>query len=143
VARDHCRVKIFICASRSNYSRVASIQRELTRRGHVVTLPNNYDDPGREERIKSASQSEYRLWKARMLELQGGKVEANDALLVLNFDKGEARNYLGGATFLEIFKAWELGRRIFLFNPLPDGILRDELYAMSPVVIDGDLSLVS
>ena len=66
-----------------------------------------------------------------------------NAVLVLNFDKGESRNYLGGATFLEVFKAWELGRRIFFLNPLPDGILRDELDAMSPVVIDGDLSLVS
>jgi hypothetical protein len=136
-------MRVFICASRSNYHRVPSIQRELERRDHVVTLPNNYDDPAREERIKSSTPTEYRRWKARMLGVQREKVQANDAVLVLNFDKGESRNYLGGATFLEVFKAWELGRRIFFLNPLPDGILRDELDAMSPVVIDGDLSLVS
>jgi hypothetical protein len=122
---------------------VPSIQRELERRDHLVTLPNNCDDPGREERIKSSTPSEYRGWKARMLEMQREKVRANDAVLVLNFDKGESRNYLGGATFLEVFKcgSWEGGS--FSSIPLPDGILRDELDAMSPVVIDGDLSLVS
>ena len=136
-------MKVFLCASRSNYHRVPAIQRELGRRGHVVTLPNNFDDPDRERRIKSSAPGEYREWKSRMLEMQREKVRANDAVLVLNFDKGESRNYLGGATFLEVFKAWELGRRIFFFNPLPDGILRDELDAMSPVVIHGDLDLVS
>jgi hypothetical protein len=136
-------MRVFVCASRANYDRVASVRLELEHGGHVVTLPNNYDDPGREERIRQSTPNEYRDWKARMLEMQREKVRANDAVLVLNFGKGESHNYLGGATFLEVFKAWELGRKIFFFNPLPDGILRDELEAMSPLVIHGDLSLVS
>ena len=61
---------------------------------------------------------------------------------MLNFDKGESKNYIGGATFLEVFKAWELEKKIYFFNPMPDGVLHDELEAMSPVVIDGDVSLL-
>jgi hypothetical protein len=136
-------MKVFLCASRSNYDRVHLVQRELERDGHLITLPNNYDDPTREDRIKSSTPGEYRDWKARMLELQREKVRANDAVLVLNFDKGVERNYLGGATFLEVFMAWELGKRVFFFNPIPDGLLHDELEAMAPEVIDGDLSLVT
>ncbi len=77
-----------------------------------------------------------------MLRLQETKVAANDAILVLNFDKGNQRNYLGGATFLEVFKAWEHGKKIYFYNRLPASILRDELEAMAPIVIDGDLDRV-
>ena len=136
-------MKIFLCASRTNYGRLRAVIEELERRGHVVTPPNNYDDPGREERVKSSTPEEYQTWKASMLRRQAKKVQSNDAVLVLNFDKGESRNYLGGATFLEVFKAWELGKKIYFFNPVPDGILHDELHAMCPIVVQGDLSRVT
>jgi hypothetical protein len=45
---------------------------------------------------------EYQSWKADMLGLQARKVAANDAVLVANLEKNEP-NYLGGATFLEVF----------------------------------------
>jgi hypothetical protein len=135
-------VKIFLVGSKRAYGRVAQLSDELRGRGHSVTLPNNFDDPTREERIKAEGDAAYAVWKAEMLRLQGEKVAANDAVLVVNIDKDTHRNYLGGATFLEVFKAWELNKRIYFLNPIPDGILRDELIAMSPVVIDGDLSLL-
>jgi hypothetical protein len=136
-------VKVFVCASRSSYHLVAKVREDLERRGHRVTLPNNFDDPEREEAIKrSQPQEAYVAWKAEMLRLQASKVAANDAVLVLNFDKDGQHNYLGGATFLEVFKAWELGKGIFFFNALPEGILHDELTAMAPIVIDGDLNRV-
>jgi hypothetical protein len=61
----------------------------------------------------------------------------------LNFDKADLKNYLGGATFLEVFKAWELGKKIFFYNRLPEGMLRDELDAMAPTVIDGNLAKIA
>jgi hypothetical protein len=136
-------MKIFVCASRTNYGRVNAVREELERRGHIVTPPNNYDDPDREERVKASTPDEYQEWKANMLRRQAEKVQSNDAVLVLNFDKGESRNYLGGATFLEVFKAWELGKKIYFFNPVPEGILHDELQAMCPVVVEGNFSLVA
>src|SRR5207253_8075438 len=98
--------------------------------------------PGREDGVRRSEPSAYVAWKATMLGLQATKVETNDAILVLNFDKGKQRNYLGGATFLEVFKAWELGKRIYFYNSLPESMLRDELEAMAPIVIDGDLDKV-
>jgi hypothetical protein len=135
-------MKIFLCASRSCYGPVARVRDALERQGHLVTLPNNFDDPSREERIKARDHESYARWKEEMLRLQVRKVEANDGVLVLNLEKDGSANYLGGATFLEVFKAWELGKKVFLFNPIPDGILHDELVAMRPTVIDGDLELV-
>jgi len=70
------------------------------------------------------------------------RVQANDAVLVVNADKGSDRNYIGGATFLELFKAWELGNRVYLLNPIPENAFGDEIAAMQPEVLHGDLSAI-
>jgi len=135
-------MKIFICCSKHFYKQVPPIKRELENAGHVITLPNSYDAPLREEEMKKVGSREHADWKAKMIRLQAEKIEANDAILVLNFEKNGQQNYIGGATFLEIFKAFELAKKVFLCNPIPEGILKDELLGMNPVVIYGDLHKV-
>ena len=67
-----------------------------------------------------------------------------DAILVLNFDKitdGEIeKNYIGGATFLEIYDAFRLNKKIYLYNDIPDGILYDEIHGFAPIIINRDLT---
>ena len=135
-------MNIFICASKYNYGRVAPIKAELEAMGHKITVPNSYDEPMKEEDMKKIGPEAHRQWKAAMIRLQAEKVEANDAVLVLNFEKNGQPNYLGGATFLEIFRAFDKGKKIFLFNPVPDNIFKDELLGMGPMVIHGDLSKI-
>jgi hypothetical protein len=77
-----------------------------------------------------------------MIRLQREKILANDGILVLNFEKNGQQNYIGGATFLEIYQAFDLGRKIFLYNPLPENTFTDELKAMNPIVIQGNLDLI-
>lgn len=45
-------MKIFICASKHFYDRVKNIKNELEIVWHIVTLPNSFDDPLAEEKIK-------------------------------------------------------------------------------------------
>lgn len=33
-----------------------------------------------------------------------------------------------------------MGKRLYLYNPIPDNIFRDELIGMNPQVINGDLT---
>ena len=42
-------MKIFICASKHLYNRVALIKETLEKKGHIITLPNSYDNPQKEE----------------------------------------------------------------------------------------------
>ena len=92
--------------------------------------------------MKNISAEAHSLWKAEMIRLQKTQVGSNDAILVLNMEKHGQKNYIGGATFLEIYMAFELGKKIFLYNPIPENLLKDELLGMNPVIIDGDLSMV-
>jgi hypothetical protein len=134
-------MNIFICCSKSFYDRVSPIIEELECYGHTITLPNSFDDPGLEERLRSDPIA-HADFKKRMLRLQTEKIERNDAIVVLNYDKSRSKNYIGGATFLEIFKAFELEKRIYLMNPIPEGMLYDEIVGMMPVILNGDLSKI-
>ena len=136
-------MNIFIICSKKFYNNIPSIQKTLKTQGHRITLPNSYDNPEAEEEIRKQGVKNHAAWKADMFAHSLSAIEKNDAVLVLNFDKktGE-KNYIGGATFLEMYDAFRLGKKIFLYNPIPEGILRDEIIGFNPVVIDGDLGKI-
>lgn len=135
-------MKVFIVCSKAFYAQVTAVQSALEQAGHKITLPNSFDNPNREAELKLQGAKEHAAWKAEMIREQNQKIKANDAILVLNYDKAGQANYIGGATFLEMFKAFELGRKIFLMNPVPESILTDEIKGFAPTVIQGDLSQV-
>ena len=58
------------------------------------------------------------------------------------FDKNGKKNYIGGATFIEIYEAFMKNKKIYLYNDIPEGMLYDEISGFSPIVINGDLNLV-
>lgn len=136
-------MKIFIIASKYNYKHVPTIQEKLEKMGHVITLPNCYDDPFLEERVKKESHEEHAKLKCRLIKEQFEKVKNNDAVLVLNYEKNGVKNYIGGATFLEMSKAFDLGKKIFMMNPIPKGILYDEITGMCPEILHGDLGKIN
>ena len=136
-------MKIFICCSKWFYTQIPPIKTELESYGHIITLPNSYEKPLKEEEIKSDSTLEgHALWKASMIRKQRVKVENNNAILVLNFNKNGQENYIGGATFLEMYEAFNLNKNIYLFNPIPQNMLYDEINAFRPIIINGDLTKI-
>lgn len=135
-------MKIFICASKYNYHLIPPIKEELEKQGHIITPPNCFDDPMLEERLKIQSAEEHVEFKSAMLKKQEEKIIENDAILVMNYEKNGKANYLGGATFLEIFQAWNLGKPVYLMNPIPDCIFTDELKGMNPTIINEDLTKI-
>jgi len=70
-------------------------------------------------------------------------ISSVDAVLVLNLNKNGVSGYIGGATFLEMYDAFRLGKLIFLFNDISDNLLSDEIKGFSPIIINGDLTKVT
>ena len=136
-------MKIMICCSKHFYHRIAEIKTFLEKEGHNIHLPNSYDVPLKEEEMKKLSKEEHIKWKAMMLRKDHENISRNDAILVLNFEKNGQENYIGGATFLEMAKAFELGKKIYLYNSIPKCIFEDELIGINPIVINGDLSRIN
>ena len=135
-------MKIFIICSKHFYPSIPRIQEELEAQGHEITLPNSYDNPTAEDSYRKLGIEEHSRWKAEKLRHSTNVINDVDAVLVLNFEKNGIDNYIGGATFLEMYDAFRLCKKIFLYNPLPEGMLRDEIIGLGPVSINGDLRKV-
>jgi len=135
-------MKIFIIGSKHFYDKIESIKNQLEEYGHEITLPNSYDEPFKEEVKKEDNTGEtHAKWKLEMLKKDEENIKPQDAIIVLNLDKGEQKNYIGGATFMEIIKAWEFGKKIFFYNPLPENNFTDELKGINPQILYKDLSI--
>ncbi len=135
-------MKIFICTSKYLYNKVPEIKEKLEEKGHIITLPNSFDNPMKEEEMKKISKEEHSKWKSDMIKLQEEKIKNNEAILVLNYEKNNIPNYIGGSTFLEMFKAWELNKKIFLINEIPESMLKDEIIGFDPIILNNDLSKI-
>ena len=135
-------MKIMIISSKHFYHKIPEIKKKLEEMGHIIMLPNSFEEPFKEEKMKTISPEEHSNWKRNMMKLHEPKIKQNDAVLVLNFEKNGAPNYIGGATFMEIIKAWELEKKIFIYNPIPEGIFKDELLGVNPILINQDLNLI-
>ncbi|MEI7689801.1 MAG: hypothetical protein WCI79_02440 [Candidatus Saccharibacteria bacterium] len=135
-------MKIFIICSKKFYNQIPSIKDNLEAKGHIITLPNCYDDPYTEDKYRQMGRAEHANFKSEMIRHSEDVINSNDAVLVLNFTKNGVDNYISGATFLEMYEAFKLGKKIFMYNDIPDGILHDEIVGFSPIMLKGDLGKI-
>jgi len=66
----------------------------------------------------------------------------SDSILVINENINGVKNYIGGNSFLEMGFAHVLNKKIFLLNPIPEIGYKDEILAMQPIILEGDLSQI-
>jgi hypothetical protein len=142
-------MKMVICGSIDVTPAIQAVQLTLTNLGHNVRIP------AFSERIIQGeiSLADFIAVKERdgdtPLRIASGEdaikrhydlITASEAILVVNVEKKGVANYIGGNTFLEMGFAYVLGKKIFLLNPIPEVSYRDELLAMHPIILNGDLS---
>jgi len=144
-------MKIVICASISFTYKIKKISDELKKLGHEVEIPFS------SKRILNGeiSLEEFEKTKRKKGDIEFRReareelikryfkiIKDADAILVLNLDKNGIKNYIGGNTFLEMGFAHVLNKKIFLFNDIPDMLYKDEIKAMNPVIINGDITRI-
>ena len=139
-------MKILIICSKRFYENIPNIKKKLEQKNIQVFLPNCYDDPKTEERMWNLGREKHQEFKAQMYKQSEETIKNMDAVLVLNFDKITdekiEKNYIGGATFLEIYDAFRLNKKIYLYNDIPKGMLYDEIEGFAPIIINDDLSKI-
>jgi len=137
---------ITIVSSSVFVKQMVEYRNRLIELGHQVNLHEHYiaqargemlDLVGRMNREHASVKKEFDYIRYHYHEIVG-----SDAILVLNFDKNDIKNYIGGNTLMELGFAHVHNKKIFLLNPIPDINYCDEIEAMDPVVIGGDLGLI-
>lgn len=133
---------IFIISSASFYSKLAPIKKELENKGYVIYMPNTYDNPNLEkEAWKKGTKAHVELEK-ELFKQSEEKIKKVDAVLCVNYEKHGIDNYIGGATFIEIYEAFKNNKKIFLFHDIPKGMLYDEIAGFDPIILNEDLSII-
>lgn len=141
-AQDNLIMTITICGSLKFYEKEVEIQKKLEIFGHTVFMPIlvpgvNYwaeDNSGRVQAKQGLG----------LIGEHMKKIENSEAILVTNFTKGEIENYIGANSFMEIGFAHYKGKKIYLLNSIPNQpYIKDELQAVNPIILGGDLSRIS
>jgi hypothetical protein len=140
-------MKIAICGSLDFTYEIEKLAHQLRKLGFEVSIPISSERILRGEfsleEIKNKKEtgkfSDYAI-KFDSIRAYWKVINASDAILVANYDKKGIKNYIGGNSFLEMGFAHVLEKKIFLLNGIPGMIYTDEIKAMQPVVIGGNLS---
>ena len=131
-----------IVCSKAFYGKIEPVKKELESYGHTIILPNSYDQPQQEYEIMQKSAEEHAKWKGEMFKASEQKIKESDAVLVLNYEKNNIKNYLGGSTLLEMYDAFKHNKKIFMINPIPEIMLQDEIKGFQPIILNGDLGKI-
>jgi hypothetical protein len=112
------------------------LMQELEGVGYIVEKPN-----GEEFDIDfdTMEHSEWIKIKKGFIDDHIKKIESSDAILVANYTKDGKENYIGANTFMEIAFGYLLNKKIYLVNELPKQSNTEEIEAMVPIVLNGDI----
>lgn len=146
---------IVICGSIDFTPAIKEVADILTKRGHTVDIPLtskriiekeiSMEDFLRERNLKNKSgayESAERKINDNVIKRYFDIIQKSDAVLILNREKKRIPGYIGGNTFLEMGFAHVLNKKIFLLNDIPDMSYTDEICAMQPIVLSGDISKI-
>ncbi|SRR6056297_540387 len=133
-------MKIVICGGMSFSKKMIGIANRLKENNHEVILPHDADKYANGILVSESSQeSTKNKIKDDLIRDYFKTINKSDAVLIVNFDKNGIKNYIGGNSFLELGFAYVLNKPVYLYNQIPDMLYTDEIKAMQPIVIDGNL----
>lgn len=122
---------------------MVELKKSLLKMGHKVILPKNTDKYASGKlSAENNWESTHNKIKYDLLRKYYLLIADADAVIVANCDKGNIKNYIGGNSFLEAGFAHILNKKLYFLNNIPEMIYSDELRALQPVILNGDLSLI-
>lgn len=139
-------MRITVCGSMAFAKEMLATKKQLEQLGHTAFVPELTDDyaSGIIEKGKMrGSEGAQRKRENDLIRKHCRLIDNSEAILVLNYGKHGVLNYIGGNSFLEIGYTHIVGKKIFLMNDIPDiTLIKQEIEAMQPTVINGNLSLI-
>ena len=126
-------MKITICGSMTHKLKMKELSEQLEKRGYTVETPDI-----EEGRVRTEFDKNIKL-KQKYIDEHFAKIDASEAILVVNETKHGVEGYIGGNTLIEMARAYGQGLDIFLLNPIPDMSYTDEIRGMRPTVLGGSL----
>lgn len=147
--KNRTKKEIVICSSAAFYPQVVKVEEELKKLGFKVSIPltaNTMKKTG-DFRVET-----YKIWqndptaykrKTFLTKHHFNKILKGDIVLVLNYEKNGMPGYIGGAVLAEMAVGLHYGKKIYVLNPMAESVsYAEELFAMLPIILNGDLKLI-
>jgi len=133
---------IAICASLSAHQQIIKNQKELIQLGVKVIIPWGTKQILTGDWQFDNLQAHKDQHKTVALTNHFKNIKKSNAILVINQTKTKINHYIGGNTLIEMGYAYYLKKPIYLLNPIPRLIYTEEIKAMKPMVLNGDLTKI-
>lgn len=127
---------IAICGSMKFANKMQEWKNKLTERGFNVFNPGGILNLTGYKEARSSEESAQRKIENNYIRAHHNLIKQSEGILVLNYDKDDIKNYIGGNSLMEMGFAFTLNRDIFLLNPIPEISYKAEISAMTPIVIN-------
>jgi len=133
-------MKIGIIGSMHFSEDMLKVAKELKSLGHdpilsnfVDSFPNKNDSEKEEIKLKQKFEED-------AMKKDWESMKQAEALLVINLLRHGIENYIGGNTLFELAAGYFGGKKIYLYNPIPEiPFYKTELEAVKPIIINSDL----
>lgn len=136
-------MKIIICGSMIFCEEMIGIKKILEERGFEATLPQHTEEYAElKDKDQVHSESVENKIAEDLIRDYFQQIKKHDAVLVVNEEKDGKKDYIGGNAFLEMGFAHVLGKEIYVLNGMPDVGYKDEIKAMQPVFLRGNLEKI-
>lgn len=129
---------VAVCGSMSHKEQWIKVVEELREQGLSVSTP----DLSESEDWSSLSDEEIIHKKGWLIRRHFANIATAKSVLICNYDKNDTKNYLGSNSFLEMGAAFIYGKPVYLLNGIPMQANREEILALDPVVLAGDLDIL-
>ena len=154
-------MKITVCGSIAFYEEMEKLKASLEASGHEVFIPLLSNEAPAEmgggKKIYfgkyvednggiDAFPPDHELWslKEKAIRDHYDKIEWCDAIIVSNHEKRGIAGYIGGNTLIEIGVAFFLNKPIYILNPVSSELsYKQEIYGMKPILLNGDITVIS
>ena len=124
--------------------KMVEIANKLRQENYNIVLPRNTEEYAKEELANEISRESIKnKIDNDLIRDYFDKIKSSDAILVVNVEKNKIKSYIGGNSFLEMGFAHALNKEIFLLSDIPEMIYTDEIKAMQPIILKGDLKKIN
>lgn len=141
--QEQRKMKILILGSMTFSPEMKIAGDKLKSLGHEITLPEFIEDylgcKSREEMHEKAVTNKL---THNLYEKYHELIEEMDAILIINEKKKGIKGYVGANSLIEMGFARALNKKIYLVNQIPQMDYTDEITAMQPIILNGNLTLI-
>ncbi len=126
---------VTICGSMAHKSKWLHIVDTLRSHDLVIATP----DLSEETDWSALNDNQIIERKGWLVRRHLANIAAAKAVLICNYEKKGVDNYIGSNCFLEMGAAFIYGKPLYILNGIPNQDNREELLALAPVVLNGEI----